>query len=237
MSLLTTLPENTLNESNLISIKPNQLPTIKKSKTTAKKYRSKIDEYYERYEYLAAQYSNKVYNFERYGFEKQDIEQELKIKIYTSIISWATKWQEYLDTDRYKPVPIQFYLKAAMVNKIKDFIKKFNEDLVENQDKVSLQANTFDYSTYDTIVSTIDFARLKCEINGVDLLEGLCKLGKVCFIMYLKGFKIKELNTKFKSHFDVSKLISNQVQILQQQKNKLLDYNKIRIEVAIFTEE
>ena len=186
-------------------------------------HKTAIESLYGKYEYMAAIYASKIFNFERYGYEKEDIVQELRIKIYTSIISYAEKWAEYKRTNRYKPVPIKFYIKAAMVNKVKDFIKLFNMEQVENIDKVSIQADGFDHSQFNTIESNLDINNCVCEINGVDLFEGLHGRKKQAFALFLKGFTIPELNERF-TKIDVMTVVTRQIEFIRTKREELLDY-------------
>lgn len=192
---------------------------MKKSKTT-----SAIQNLYERYEYMAKNYADKIFNFERYGYEKDDVIQEFRIKIYTSIVSYSEKWQEYKTTGKYKPVPIEYYLKTAMVNKVKDFIKLFNMEIVENVDKISIESDGFDYASFSTATSVMSLNDNICEINGVDIFQGLIGRKKDIFSEFLTGFTIKEISSKY-PRIDVETVVTSQIEFLQQYKNRLLDYS------------
>lgn len=186
---------------------------------------SAIQTLYDKYQYLAKSYSEKVYNFERYGYEKEDVIQEFRIKIYTSIISYSEKWAEYRQTGKYKPVPIEYYLKTAMVNKYKDFVKLFNMSTVENVDKTSIEQDGFDYSEYNTTVSVISLSDDICEINGVDLMEGLIGRKRRIFSMYLEGYTQKEISNEF-PNLDVEGVISRQLEQVRSKKETLFDFQK-----------
>lgn len=184
---------------------------------------SAIQKLYEKYEYMAKNYADKIFNFERYGYEKDDVVQEFRIKIYTSIVSYSDKWAEYKRTGKYKPVPIEYYLKTSMVNKVKDFIKLFNMDLVENIDKISIENDGFDYALFSTATSVMSLNENVCEINGVDIFQGLIGRKKSIFSEYLSGFSIKEISQKY-PNIDVESVVNNQIELLHQFKNRLLDY-------------
>jgi hypothetical protein len=186
---------------------------------------SAIQKLYDKYEYMSKNYAEKIFNYQRYGYEKEDIIQEFRIKIYTSIITYSEKWAEYKNTGKYKPVPIEFYLKTAMVNKVKDFIKLFNMDLVENIDKISIENDGFDYGESNTITSVMSLSDNICEINGVDIFQGLIGRKKTIFSDYLSGFTIRELTQKYPS-INIEAVVSNQIEILNQYKDRLLDYSK-----------
>lgn len=199
---------------------------MKNSKTS-----SAIQKLYEKYEYMAKNYADKIFNFERYGYEKDDVIQEFRIKIYTSIVSYSSKWAEYKQTGKYKPVPIEFYLKTSMVNKVKDFIKLFNMETVENVDKISIESDGFDYASYSTATSVMSLNDNVCEINGVDIFDGLVGRKKTIFSEYLSGFSVKEISQKYPT-IDVECVITNQIQFLQQFKERLLDYNNIEFNMV-----
>jgi hypothetical protein len=184
-----------------------------------------IEKFYLRFEYLAYNYAKQIFNYERSGYEYQDIIQELKIKIYTSILGYAHKWQEYKQTGKYKPVPIKFYIKTALINRTKDFIKQFNQETVENVNKISI--NQFDYGVYNTMVSRMDLNKRICTINGVDLFHKISEQEKKCFALYLKGFPMNKLLKVFPKII-VPDLINKQLTYLNSRKEDLLDYVKIK---------
>jgi len=71
---------------------------------------------YFRYEYLADKYARKIFSYEELSFEFEDLVQEFKIKIFTSIKSYGKRWGKYKRNEASKPVPIRFYLEAACSN-------------------------------------------------------------------------------------------------------------------------
>ena len=144
---------------------------------------------YQNYEYLAAQYANKVFEFGQLGYEYQDVLQEFKIKIFTTIRAYLNKIADYnagkLDK---KPVPIKYYLQSACSNKLSDLIKFISR---ENH-KVSLDEISFDCGMMqDTIVEP---EANRFVLNGVDLLEGLKGKQRAVFSLYLRGYNKNMLN-------------------------------------------
>jgi len=198
---------------------------------------SNVDKFYLRYEYLANNYASTVFNYERSGYERQDVVQEFKIKIYNAIIAYCRKWQEYKDTGRYKPVPIEFYIKSALVNRQKDFIREFNYETVENSEKLSIQSNSFDYAVQHNVDSSIDLNNCVCEINGVDLLQGLSGNQKKCFVLYIKGFTITKLKKMFIEQFNAETLIQNQVRILRSHQETLMSFDTVKYEMYAYEED
>jgi hypothetical protein len=205
------------------------------SNTTNKKS-SAVTKLYMKYEYMASYYASSIFNFERYGLEKEDVVQEFKIKIYTAIIGYAEKWKIYRQTNKYKPIPIEYYIKTAMVNKKKDFIKLFNMEEVSNASKISIEQDGFDFSDYTDISSKIHFENNICCINGVDLFLGLRGRKKDVFSMYLQGFNVIEIADVY-PNIDVNNVIFNQVEFIKTKRKDLLNYKKMRYSKVSINEE
>lgn len=178
--------------------------------------------YYQRFEYLATYYARQIFEAGKIGFEFDDLVQEFRIKIYTSIIAYATKWRKYKLSGLYKPIAIEYYIKSALSNRAKDFIREIKEIPYTN---ISVEQDGFDYGKLHTIEShiIINDKVCKCEINGVDLLEGLTDWEARVFMLYLKGFTIGKLCKIFKAKFDASVMIRKQIDFLQSKKSQLLE--------------
>lgn len=143
---------------------------------------------YHRYEYLAKKYASKIFSYEELSFEFEDLVQEFRLKIFTSIKSYGRRWAKYRRNEASKPVPIRFYLEAACSNKSRDFMKYISR---ENY-KTRIDEINFDYGIEgDTqiIPETNKFV-----LNGVDLLEGLTGKERVIFSLFLRGYNTKILN-------------------------------------------
>lgn len=191
------------------------------------------EKFYLKYEWMANNYANQIFNYKRFGYQYDDLLQELRIKIYTSILSYAKKWQEYKQTNRYKPVPLKFYIKTALINRTKDFIKQFNQEIVENVDKIPIE--NFDYGIYSTMDSKIDLSKLICTINGIDLFYQMVGNQRRCFALFLKGFPIYKLNKIFPK-LEVSELINKQIDYLKCKKSDFIDYNTMNFKTIMFNE-
>lgn len=194
-----------------------------------------IQKFLAKYDYLAKQYAGKVFNYERAGYQKSDIEQEFRIKIYTTILAYGERWSEYRRTNRYKPVPIEYYIKNALGNKLKDLIKQFNLMRVENEDKLNFDG--VDVGTHNTMVSDVDLKKLKMVINEVDCLEGLNTDQKRCFILYLKGYTIGQLQKIFLGKCNAETTITRQLSSLRAKKDQLMDYTSFRFETYTVSED
>ena len=48
---------------------------------------------YSRYEYLAGKYASKIFAYEQLSFEYEDLLQEFRVKIFTSIKAYAVRWK------------------------------------------------------------------------------------------------------------------------------------------------
>ena len=143
---------------------------------------------YHRYEYLAKKYASKIFSYEELSFEFEDLVQEFRLKIFTSIKSYGRRWAKYRRNEASKPVPIRFYLEAACSNKSSDFMKYISR---ENY-KTRIDEINFDYGIEgDTQIIP---GTNKFVLNGVDLLEGLTGKERVIFSLFLRGYNTKILN-------------------------------------------
>ena len=142
-----------------------------------------VDKLFEQYQHLAQVYASKVFSYENIGLEKEDIVQELSIKIYQSILAYSEKWMRYKSGEEKKPVPLQAYIMTALSNKVLDITK-----LIDRQGVTTPMSEVdFDYGVEDT--TRIDAERNEFILNGVDVLEGLCGRERTMFIMFIRGHK------------------------------------------------
>jgi len=142
---------------------------------------------YHRYEYLAKKYASKILSYEELSFEFEDLVQEFRLKIFTSIKSYGKRWAKYRRNEASKPVPIRFYLETACSNKSRDFMKYISR---ENY-KTRIDEINFDFGIEDD--TTITPEKNKFVVNGVDLLEGLKGKERVIFSLFLRGYNNKIL--------------------------------------------
>ena len=143
---------------------------------------------YFRYEYLANRYASKIFSYEELSFEFEDLVQEFKIKIFTSIKSYGRRWAKYRRNEATKPVPIKYYLEAACSNKMRDFMKYISR---ENH-KMRIDDIHYDYGVEDD--TNISPEKNKFIVKGVDLLEGLTGKERAVFSLFLRGYNKKILN-------------------------------------------
>lgn len=138
---------------------------------------------YHRYEYLAVKYASKIFSFEQLSFEREDLIQEFRIKIYTSIKAYGRRWLQYRRGLSPRPVPLKYYLGCACANKAKDFAKYISR---ENY-KQSLDGLGYDYGVADDTIICPE--RNVFTVRGVDLLEGLSGSERAIFSLYLRGYQ------------------------------------------------
>lgn len=154
---------------------------------------------------------------------RDDIRQELNLKLYNSIVTYLVQSEKYKNGERrYKLMPLNLYLSAALSNRNKDFIKK-QENSLKNPKSFE---SDFDFGTYNDLSfsSKIDFDEFVVIINGVDLLQ-FCKNKneKIIFCMYLKGYEVNFLTQIF-IRMDVKKLIDFNVSSLKQMKSEFFNF-------------
>ncbi len=176
---------------------------------------------FHRYEYLAEIYANKLWDIGNLGLEREDIVQELKLKIFTAIRSYARRWKEWRKTGLYKPIPLVYYLQTSLNNKLKDLMGEISKE----SNKISIQRNECDFGfNGNGELTKIDFENKEIVVRGVDFLEGLDRFGKSAFSLYLKGYPMKIINQVYKHKIeDPSALIRGQVDKLVEQEESLLD--------------
>ena len=143
---------------------------------------------YDKYSYLAQQYASKVYNYSELCYEYNDLVQEFSIKIFMSLKAYGRRYLKYQRGEASKPIPIEYYLKSACSNKVRDFIKYISR---ENY-KVHIEESSHDFGA--DIDTFIEPERNRFILHGVDLLEGLTGKERAIFSMYLRGYQATFLN-------------------------------------------
>lgn len=181
---------------------------------------------YERYEYLAKKYASKIYSYEELSYEYEDLLQEFRIKIFTSIKAYGRRYNKYLKEGYAKPVPIRYYLEAACSNKVRDFIKFIDK---ENY-KVRIDDVNYDFGMSED--TDINPSENKFIINGVDLLEGLTGRERAVFSLFLRGYKNSFLRKVYFNNSNERKAKKEVIDsgdepfdvadIIEMQRNKLI---------------
>jgi DNA-directed RNA polymerase specialized sigma24 family protein len=177
---------------------------------------------YERYAYLADIYANKLFNTNAIGMDREDVVQELRLKIITSIRAYGKRWADFKKTGLYKPVPIKYYIQTAMNNKLIDMVEEIKKDV--NQYSLSMEDHSFDYGIDSSGFSVLQLTGTQKEavVCGVDLLQGLDGQAKDAFCMYLKGHPLKTIEKVFKGKVqDIGLMIRAQVETLREHKDEM----------------
>lgn len=143
---------------------------------------------YHRYEYLATKYASRIFSYEQLSFEFEDLVQEFRIKIFTSIKAYGRRWLRYKRGQARRPVPLRYYLEGACGNKMRDFMKYITR---ENY-KMSMESVRYDYGVADD--TQIIPEKNIFIVKGVNLLEGLKGKERAIFSLYLRGYKSNLLN-------------------------------------------
>lgn len=143
---------------------------------------------YHRYEYLASKYASRIFSYEQLSYEYEDLVQEFRIKIFTSIKAYGRRWLKYRRGEAMKPVPIKHYIEAACGNKMRDFTKYITRE----NNKTSIDKINYDYGVNDD--TRIIPEKNVFIVNGVNLLEGLTGKERAVFSLFLRGFSKRLLN-------------------------------------------
>ena len=122
---------------------------------------------YMKYEYLAKKYAARIFAYEELSYEFEDLVQEFRLKIFTSIKAYGRRYARYRRGEDSKPVHIKYYLECACGNKMRDFVKYISR---ENY-KVRIDDVNFDFGVENE--TDIDVDKNKFIIRGIDMLEGL----------------------------------------------------------------
>lgn len=159
-----------------------------------------IDRLFQQHKSIPKQYVSKLGGFERIGWERSDILQELNIKAVMTIKAWGRRWKEYRITGRYKPVPMPIFLRTAMSNRMKDFFKYVEREPHVQEVTYASEGGAVDIICNQTEIgeTIIDLQGKRLVICGEDILQGLgTKKEKAIFILNFMGFKPTELDRKF----------------------------------------
>lgn len=143
---------------------------------------------YMKYEYLAKKYAARIFAYEELSYEFEDLVQEFRLKIFTSIKAYGRRYARYRRREDSKPVHIKYYLECACGNKMRDFVKYISR---ENY-KVRIDDVNFDFGVENE--TDIDVDKNKFIIRGIDMLEGLSGKERAVFSLFLRGYNINVLN-------------------------------------------
>ena len=149
---------------------------------------------YLKYEHLAKKYASKIFSYEALSFEYEDLVQEFRLKIFTSIKAYGRRYARFLRGEASRPVPLKYYLEAACGNKARDFMKFISREGY----KMRIDDINYDYGVESD--SFTDTRTNRFFVNGVDLLEGLTGKWRAVFSLFLRGYNISFLRKVYFSN-------------------------------------
>lgn len=165
-----------------------------------------VESLYKRYAYLAEVYSYKIFNLHKMSYDREDVVQDLSIKLLQAIKAYGHRWAQFKRTGRYKPVPINIYLRKCMQNMVIDLGKRTTRQVsIVNTDQYGLD---YGRECTDTLDSTVCLKSKQMVINGIDMLEGLGLVEKGCFMLFTRGFPLSKLNKLYAKHFNAEEMIT-----------------------------
>lgn len=185
-----------------------------------KNFRTHHEKFYNRYAYIAVVMASKVNRLDALGLEREDIQQELRLKIWTAIPEYLKKWKEYLKGGT-KPVPMRFYLSNVVSNKIKDYYKYIDRE----KGNIRMSEISFDYSIGQESVDTfVDFENCEIVLCGVDVMRGMEANERKAFVQYVKGHKLDNIEKIYgKKVKNVREVIGEQVKFLRNYHSDLVE--------------
>lgn len=153
---------------------------------------------YKELEYLAVKYANKLYSYEELSLERDDLLQEFRLKIFTSIKAYGRRWLAYRRGEAPKPVPLKYYVECACSNKGNDIMRAIRK---ENY-KLRIDQTAYDYGVEDTV--HVDSGKDKFVLNDVDVLANLTGVKRVIFSMHVRGQSKKLMARVLRTPFAVA---------------------------------
>ena len=168
----------------------------------------KVEIFYHRYSHLADYYAKKVWDTNNIGMELDDVKQELRIKLYLSIKTYARKWGEFKRTGRVKPMPIEFYLRTVMVNQVRDFIKEINKVSFCDLDAI----HNIHISQEILEISRMD---IKIGFQNISGLFENKKQKRIMKLYFLHDFDVKNIfkfsngKTKMEREREIKEIVNN----------------------------
>ena len=161
-----------------------------------------------KYEGLADYYAGKIWNEDNLGLEREDIAQELKIRLFLAIKTYARRWNEFKKTGKNRPIPIEFYLKTTMTNKSKDMIKEINSANFVRNSEIGYDRGI------ETESLTIERTDVKIGSESIlDLFYG--EQRRILQILILRDFDVEKTKRFYRGKCNVDILINNTLETLR----------------------
>ena len=178
-----------------------------------------------KYEPLIKYYSTRVWGYEEIGMEKEDVEQDMRLKVWNGLETHWVKFLKFTRTKRQPPVPLDIWVKTLLVNYNRDLIRKLNVRRIECE-AIRVEHSNIEISKWygeESILSDVK----NYNINGVDLLENMSGKEKLIFKMYLKGLSKTKISKVFKrkgvKFEDIKDIINKQIDYLYSFKDELIN--------------
>lgn len=190
---------------------------------------------FEKYQYLASEYAKKLFDTRKISMEYQDVLQEFRLHLYTSVLAYMRAVEKFEQTGFRQPVPAPFYLMSCMKRHVVDFISTINSEktnTVSFFDKYDLD---FGVTNNNHIES--DLNNEKLSINGYDIFQGMNPRERKVFALFLKGLSKEEMRKIFKDNVDVDSIIDNKISYLKKNKNAILEKESNFVKVTSLVEE
>ena len=136
---------------------------------------------YKELEFLAVKYANKLYSYEELSLERDDLLQEFRLKIFTSIKAYGRRWLAYRRGTAARPVPLRYYVECACSNKCTDLMRAIKK---ENH-KLRIDQTNYDCGIEDTV--QVELETNHFVVNGVDVLRNLTGMKRMIFSLHIRG--------------------------------------------------
>lgn len=176
----------------------------------------------QKYEHMVISYAKKINSAHVAGMGREDIEQELRIVLYNSIITYSISFQQWKDGLRNKPSPLEFYIRSAF----KNLNTKIFQTITKEK---NINGTTFDVVPYDYGEEDKDPFQKKEMLKelGIELYRGLKGKEILIFMEYLKeGLDdspdfMRFLSKKWKKSLnEVKEIIKKQKKVIAEQINQ-----------------
>lgn len=160
-----------------------------------------VENIFHRYDYLCSYYANKITINSNSAIQKDDLIQELRIRLFTSIKTYCKKFSEWEKSGIGKPVPLKFYLQTAMINKTKDLMKEVNS----NGFMLSIDSSGVNCGSDRKEIS---FENYNLTVGGQNLLDLFTGEEKTIMkLLFIKNFEEEKVIDKYNGRMNAKKVI------------------------------
>lgn len=173
-----------------------------------------IENIYNRYDYLCGYYASKIIIPSNSPYEKDDIIQELRMRLFMSIQTYSVKYSKFLETGSGKPIPLQFYVKTVLINRTKDLMKEVNTSNLN----LSIQSSGLNFGTDKKEFSYENYNLVIDGENILDLFSGDERV--IMKLLLIKNFDQKEVVKKFKNKIEIKETIEKGLEKIKEFLNK-----------------